>query len=509
MSDLAIIGGGASAVCMLDALAQSGTEPGTITLFEPAPSLWRGRPFQQDTAAVRVNAPPEEMSVRFGDSSHFERWLTARDLLVDERDGRDPYCGSRFVPRAVFGEYLEQCASAALMTLLERDWQVRLVRDAVTAGTPAGDGLELTAASGERFHVDQVVLCVGGSPPADPYGLTGAPGFIGEPFPLAATLRDVDADADVAVIGSGLTGIDVVTALAEREHRGRIRLLSRRGVLPGVRQRPVAYALRHFTPEWFRDAAARGEVLTLPQVVDRMRAEFTEAGETFDPVAAELAALAGGDDPLNRLRRNLAEVDAPGLALRILQRAVPETGPDLWPLLSADDKTEVLHTHYRALMSLCCPMPPSSAARLLDLVETGRLGLGSGLEKIERLSDGQFGITTAGRDSTADVVISAVNAPAHKIPPKARPLITSFETAGLAQRHPRGGVHIERATSRMTVGGVPDPRVYALGDLAAGSLFFTFGIPSLVDRAYDIAACLGHSSRTPSSGRADAALQTV
>ena len=63
-------------------------------------------------------------------------------------------------------------------------------------------------------------------------------------------------------------------------------------------------------------------------------------------------------------------------------------------------------------------------------------------------------------------------------------------SAGVASRHPRGGVHVERATSRLTVNGKAHPRFYALGDLAAGSLFFTFGMPSLVDRAYDIAGSI-------------------
>ncbi|MGH3865020.1 MAG: hypothetical protein ACRDQ4_02590 [Pseudonocardiaceae bacterium] len=43
-----------------------------------------------------------------------------------------------------------------------------------------------------------------------------------------------------------------------------------------------------------------------------------------------------------------------------------------------------------------------------------------------------------------------------------------------------------RLLRRHLAAGVADQRLYALGDLASGSLFFTFDLPSLVDRAYDI-----------------------
>lgn len=40
---------------------------------------------------------------------------------------------------------------------------------------------------------------------------------------------------------------------------------------------------------------------------------------------------------------------------------------------------------------------------------------------------------------------------------------------------------------------MPQDQLYALGDPGAGSLFFTFGIESLVDRAVDIARSLADS----------------
>ncbi|RCW37663.1 putative NAD(P)/FAD-binding protein YdhS [Halopolyspora algeriensis] len=504
--DVGVIGGGASAVCLLDALAQSDGVSGSITIFEPGDELWRGRPFECDVDALRVNAPPDEMSVRFGDPEHFQRWLAARDLLVESADSdQDPFCGMRFVPRARFGEYLEQSAHAALLSLLEQGWQLDVVRDRVDSVLPDAHGLVLKTAGGRRLAVDSAVLCVGGGRPADSYALRGLPGYLPDPYPVSCNLDVVDADADVDVLGCGLTGVDVVLALAAGGHRARIRLLSRSGILPGVRQRPLAHELHHFTAERFRTVAARGGTLTVQSLIRIMQDELREVGEDLTQISAELVAMAA-ESPAERLRRNLAEVDSDSKALRIVQRAVPETGPDVWPLLPAAEKDELLGSHYREIMSLCCPMSPSSAATLLALIDRGQLEILSGIESIDPREGNGFVVTTAGGQHESDVMINGINPATNKISPKAESLIASLVAAQLAERHPRGGLHVERETSRLTLGGKPDPRLYALGDLAAGSLFFTFGIPSLVDRAQDIACAL---LSDVSMVRGDSALQTV
>ncbi|MFD9963297.1 FAD/NAD(P)-binding protein [Amycolatopsis sp. NPDC058986] len=486
--ELAVVGGGASAVCLLDALAEAEGPAGGIKIFETSSHLWRGRPFRPDLDTVRVNIPPDGMSVRFGDSGLFQNWLSLRD-----RDGgplhRDPFCGIRFVPRGMFGDYLVQSARAVLARLIEQGWRVEVIRESVRSATPDGGGLRLETGRGRRFHADHVVLCVGRGKPTDTYGLSGAPGFVAEPYPLATTLAEVDPDGEIAVIGSGLTGVDVVLGLAGRGHRGKIRMLSRSGVLPMVRQRQIGYRLEHFTPEHFRAIAARGERITLSEVIAVMRAEFADAGEDLEATIDDV--LRGErEEPVARLRRHVAEVDSANVGLRILQRVVPAAGPDVWPLLPEHEKNALLREHYRALMSVCCPMPPASAAKLLELVDADRLEIVSGMRDAKPADEGGFTLSTADTTYRADFVFNAVNVPADKIPVKAEPLITSIVDSGLGERHPRGGLHVDRASSRLTVEGTGDGRIHALGDLASGTLFFTFGLPSLVDRARDIAADL-------------------
>jgi len=512
VAEIGVIGGGASAVCLLDALAEVGPSAGAVTVFEPAPHLWRGRPYQPDLDTVRVNIPPEGMSVRFGDRNHFPRWLAARDAVLGmaEPDFVDPLNNLRFVPRATYGAYLEQSARDAVARLRAAGWRVDVVRAQVTSAEPAGDGrVTLHHGDGERHTVDHAVLCVGRGRPGDPYGLAGHEGYLADAYPLARTLQELDADDDIGVIGAGLTGVDVVLSLLARGHRGKVLLASRSGVLPLVRQTPRPHTLRYFTAERFRAAARRRETVTLAQLVDVMRDEFAAAGEDLAGVTREIAALTE-EDPVRRLRRHLDEVDAPDAGLRILQHAVPATGPDVWPLLSEHEKTGVLRSHYRVLMSLCCPMPAATATALLGMVDSGRLTIVSDVRDIKPGRKGGFTLRTGAGGAThhADRLVNAVSPAPGGLPIRAQGLITSMASAGLAELHPRGGVRVERATSRLVTAGATHPGLYALGDLAAGSLFFTFGLPSIVDRAHDIARAIHARTEgtTPPSPAEDDAL---
>ena len=48
--------------------------------------------------------------------------------------------------------------------------------------------------------------------------------------------------------------------------------------------------------------------------------------------------------------------------------------------------------------------------------------------------------------------------------------------------------------------GEPDCRLFALGDITFGSLFFTFGIPVLVDRGRDIVDTMLHNASAAHRG---------
>lgn len=358
---IALVGGGAAAVCLLDRLSRTpGLGRGTITVFEPSGSLWRGRAYQLDTDAVLANIIPSEMSARVGDPGHFLRWLREFGLPFGEGDyAADGY----FPPRWVFGSYLERTGETAVRALSLDGLPVRIVKEAVVAARETDREVVLTSSDGRSQAFDYVVCAVGAGRPADHYGLHGSPGYFGDPYPLAATVAAVPESADVTVLGTGLAAVDAVVSLAAHGHRGRITMASRNGALPAVRQRPVFPEITHFTPAALHAAAARSDDrwIKLGDVLDLLARELAEHGADPSVVLAELLSL-GDEAPMERLRRQYEDIDAADTGLRVLQHAVPESGPDAWTLLRPEDQRFIRENHYRAVMSLCCPMPPPTLA---------------------------------------------------------------------------------------------------------------------------------------------------
>ncbi|GAA5176599.1 FAD/NAD(P)-binding domain-containing protein [Pseudonocardia eucalypti] len=461
--DLATIGGGSAAVSLLDALAASPGKTGTVTVFEPSPHLWRGRPYGPDLEAVLVNAPPGIMSIRSRDFGHYAAWLGERAA-----DHLDPLMGEPLVPRALYGEYLVDTAEKALAALAEQGWLVRVAAARVTEVARSGAHLALRTDDAHEHHAGHVALCVGGGTPPDVYGLGGTPGFIADPYPLSDTLNRVPADGHVAVIGSGLTAVDIVAALAARGHSGRITLLSRSGVLPHVWQRPNGRQPRHVTAENVSGMhKARGNV-TLDDLAGLLRRELADAGEDFDELLTDLRATAT-DDPVQRFRRQFAAVDDPRIGRRVVQQTAHSVGPFAWPLLPAADRAWLRH-HSRTVTSVASPMIPRNAAVLIRLLDSGQLTLASGVDTIEPVNRG-FRVHDNRGEHRAEIVFNAVNPPPRTIPAAAQDLARSLVDAGLATAHPAGGL-------------VPaDPRVHVVGDLGGGRSFITSSIPGVAAQA--------------------------
>ncbi|MEV0855734.1 FAD/NAD(P)-binding protein [Nocardia fluminea] len=479
---IAIIGGGASAVCLTDALATFVPWIGSLHVFENSPQIWRGRAYQQDMDTVLVNSPAVDMSVRSGDPTHFQRWLRARYMAV----GRSV---PDFAPRTVYGDYLVEVAQTGIERLRARGWEVQTVQRRITGARRGERTLSLISDNLVYGPFDCVIIAVGVGQPADRFGLKGLPGYVADPYPMVARLVGIDPGAPVAVLGSGLTAVDTVLALDAFGHHGQVALLSRAGVLPSVRQRPIDYEPRHFVPAALHAMAGTNGRLEFSEVLALLRRELDHAGAEMDDVLDELARLER-ELPSARLQRHLAAVDSPRLGLRVLQTAVHVSGPDLWPLLPDEVRREVLGTRYRALMSLCCPMPPSSARTLLASMRSGRLVVERGEPVLEAAQGGGFTAVLPHGTRRVARVINCTSAPRHKVPLAAAGLVDSLVDQQLAIRHADGGLCVGTDNSLCNSGAAnrqpDDPRLYAIGDITGGTFFFTFGIPSLVDRCRDI-----------------------
>jgi uncharacterized NAD(P)/FAD-binding protein YdhS len=187
-----------------------------------------GLAYGEFAAGHVLNVPARRLDI--GSDLSFHDWLSANASHYD-LDGALSEAGGRiediFAPRAAFGDYLEQTARRA-STNGVFEW----IRGEAVAFLPSprrgvvlADGSELEAAG--------IILATGNEAPG-PIGLPpleDAPQFIANPW-AGGALDRVAKDEPVAIVGSGLTAVDVTLALHRAGHTAGVTLVSRRGLLP-------------------------------------------------------------------------------------------------------------------------------------------------------------------------------------------------------------------------------------------------------------------------------------
>ncbi|MFD9790409.1 FAD/NAD(P)-binding protein [Streptomyces sp. NPDC059070] len=483
MPSIGVIGCGTVGACLVAALAARAdrfTGPNELVLVDRPEGRWRGRAYQRDTDAVLANGPMIGMSLYAGDPEHGVRWAQAKGLEVhpDERGVH------RFLSRPVYGSYLEDAVEEALATLRAAGWTVRDIPETAAAIEPDGSGVVIRTEN-HSARVDHVGLCLGGRADHDAYGLRGTPHYIDDPYPLREALAEVPADAEIAVLGSGMIATDVLMALRAFGHRGRVTLASRSGLLPSVRRKAAPVRPSVLTAE---KLASLPRPVRLADVVALAEAEVAGAGGDFTAIAADLLDPEPAEE---RLRRQLADSLSDDIGTQLIQRAVIDIGQDLWLALGEGDKQEVLSELHARLWSFASPIPRTTAEKLVELYDAGRLRVRPGVDAVERDGDGFRLRYEQGPEDRADLVVNAVTSAYRPEPPSAGGLLGLARTAGFLTDHEHGGIRVEEATGKaLDDSGRADDRVFVLGELTRGAYYFVSAVASFTRRADEIAESL-------------------
>ena len=280
---IAIVGGGFSGAAVAYHLARAGA-PADLVVFEPRARLGAGLAYGGDEPAHRINVPASRMSLMPDDGSHFVRWLEASGILEHDpvaRSGADA-----FPRRKDFGRYMAEALRPFAV-----DGRVRHIRNAVVSVRRACGAWIVRDDAGDVTDADLVVIATthpSPTPPAELEPLRGDPRLI--PDALAdGALGRLDGDERVLLVGSGLTAADVVATLDARGHRGRIVMISRRGLRSlGHARRPLA-AEGNFVSDPARTASAL--VHKVRRAVRRAEAEGRTWHPVLDAVRAQGASI--------------------------------------------------------------------------------------------------------------------------------------------------------------------------------------------------------------------------
>ena len=208
METIAIVGGGASGILAAVHLARLAAKPCRILLIDPASELAGGPAFSTDDPQHVLNAPARLMSAFDDDPEHFVRWLGS---------GGTSYGSNDFVPRRLYRLYLQDVLSEVQR---ERPGgsTISWVRERIVDIHPWDDlngrSMVLRAETGPAPTAGYAILAIGAPEPCvlDRFGVSG-PLVVNNPWSPQA-LEDVPLQGDVFIVGTGLTTVDVVLALA-------------------------------------------------------------------------------------------------------------------------------------------------------------------------------------------------------------------------------------------------------------------------------------------------------
>lgn len=272
IADLAIIGGGASCVLLLAALAEKpGSQGLRIDVYERVPERFgRGIAYSTQHDIHLLNVRAANMSAFESDRADFANWAGGRGFAPLD-----------FVPRRLFGDYLEEklaCAKEILRVTMRAE-------DALSV-KHLDDGYDVETAQGMRRY-KVCVQATGNVSPQRPVVDNGVDGYYDDPWNIDYdTLRRTEK---IALVGSGLTAIDAVLALHEKPYGGKVIIVSRHALPPAPHAAPASCP-SFLTPE--------DEVKPLPELIRLIRRRIVQAETGGLPWQAVIDALRGHTNPV-------------------------------------------------------------------------------------------------------------------------------------------------------------------------------------------------------------------
>lgn len=437
MIDVAVIGGGFSGTLLAVNLVRH--DGPSAVLFERNHRPGLGLAYSTASAAHLLNVRAANMSALPDDPGHFERWAEAA-------------CGatrSCFVPRAQYGRYLngllEEARSQAPDRLAARAGEVVGI-------APEGEGFRLRLQGGEEVTARRVVLATGNLPARAPSGLDAAGlGAVYANDPWEGPLMPPSGvEAQVLLIGSGLTAIDAALLLREAGHRGPLVALSRRGLVPRVHGEPEA----------------------VPALAEA-------------PAADTLSIL-------RHLRTQSAEIG--------WRAAVDQLRPhtqDLWRRMPLAEKQRFLR-HARAWWDVHRHrMAPEVAAEVEALRREGVLSFIAG--RILEVRPAPAGARVTVRRRSGETMELEVGRIVNCTGPgdiggSSQPLIRQLLVSGLGRPDDLGmGLDTDHLGRVLAADGSPHDNLFAVGPLTKGSLWEITAVPDIRRQVWSVARRLSNA----------------
>jgi len=451
---IVIVGGGFSGtVVAANLLRKPPAGPTRLVLIERNANVARGVAYAQRSFPYLLNVPAARMSASSAAPQQFLQFVKRR---IPNATGED------FLPRQLYGEYLEEVFLAAQLSAPSN------IRLDIWRGEVSGIRrierhlpLQVELADGRRLTADDVVLALGNPRPAT---LSAAkevvdhPAYVADP---AATNLTFKRSQNVLVIGTGLTMADVVNAASsDPQQVPTIHALSRHGLVP-PRQ-------TSFRPDAFRG----------------------------DGNALLLAAATSLRGLTSTVRLLAAEAEKMGGDWREAVTFVRHMAPTIWQRMPERDRMRFMR-HLRAPWDIHRHrLPPDVLQKLDSLRASGHLQIHAGhISRLKAAGD-RIEVTYRPRrsEATTSLIVDRVlncTGPDYAIARSTEPLWRNLLQCGLCVADPLGlGLRTGPKGAVIDANGWPGPHLFYIGPMLRADHWEATAVGELRGHAEQLAGLL-------------------
>ncbi|OKH33239.1 hydroxyacylglutathione hydrolase [[Phormidium ambiguum] IAM M-71] len=451
---IAIVGAGFSGSLVAVHLLKSANRPLAIKLIERRHDMGKGVAYSTNITNHLLNVSAGKMSAFPNDPSHLLRWLNYNHSELATFLPANLNASS-FISRQIYGLYIQSIleeaeATASSLVRLER------VIDEAVAVEPHIKGAIVSLRSGREIAADKIVLALGNAP-AHPLGSQPSEeySYLRQAWSSDA-LADLEPDAPVLLIGTGLTMVDMVVSLSDRNHRGKIYAVSRRGLAPLSHQSTKPYP-GFLTP----DTAAK----TARGLLRQIRKEVQTAAEQGYDWRSAIDSLRPITQPLwQQLPRREQR--------RFLRHLTP-----YWDV----------HRHRIA---------PEIAEIVQTMKNSGQLTILAGRIQNYQVTSNTVAITLCQRQTKTNLVLKVdrvVNCTGIQVDYRqsSQPLIANLREQGLIRPNDLGlGLDTAADGAVFDAQGNRSSLLYTLGTPRKGNLWETIAVPELREQAQVLATTI-------------------
>jgi uncharacterized NAD(P)/FAD-binding protein YdhS len=475
---IALVGvgvGGTLTLSRLAELADSSWSGTALDIVDRPESLGRGSAFGSDIAAAAVNTSQHRLDALSPSLHSFRSWL-------DESGSPSTDLDTMPMSRSVYGDYLAATLAKAIDRLRDFGVRVNFYPMHATSVRPHGDGMAVLGDAAELLPADIAVVAPGVWSPAPPRTRN-----VVQAYPLSGLQTRLGDQRAVAILGSGLTAVDVACALDDGTTC--VHMLSRSGTLPRVQvEAHKRYVPEHLTEDAVISQAVWSE-LTAKSVLALLDRELARFGFTRSDIFSDAAHAAHWSDPL---------ADPADIACHHTLSATNDAFNTAFTLLPEPERISLRESLGSKWFRYRVRVPLSRWRQLRAMQAAGRLVVHGGVDAR------QGGLDDLLAELGTDRVIPALGQSSNLS--EGPELVADLAASGLVDYDDAGQGLVDPATCRaLAPGGGPRDDLLLVGQVSAGSYFTVSALDVVVGQARRAAQTIADAITTRTSLRVPAA----